>query len=642
MRAIRIALVLAGLTIGACRHTPAPRAAPPSDHALPPPAATATATLNAAPAPSATPLAAPGRNDVVTQLVALEDAFCARVESGRVYCWGVGVNGQIGDGARANRDHPTAVSNIRHATAIAARWHRACAVEAGRVWCWGESFESVRGEMLPHAVPAPIGDENDVVEATLGFAHVWMRHANGDVTYRIAYPGANAAVMPVALPAPATALASGDDAFCASTSAGVFCQSYSTMSSGGTPLAPLHRVMDAAPVIAMSARQVCCMHDGRIDCADVDNPTRVVTIPATSPRAMVFVTPPLFESRPSPLCVVGEAETACLWQDGYPPRQDFSPGGDVASLVGNEHHCALLRSGEVRCESDGHTFGRVLIGTAAPTRAGGVLASELISEDSIVEAARLGANGRVEYCAVRRAAVGTDVSNRQCFALEPDAPSVIDMPAWHETPPTVGWTWSTIEVVRADGRHEVPFVHSPDADEDSLEAVVGPRGNVAAGIARVGGTRTVSVVDVASGATLYTRNFRRALTQTFAVLGGLLVNTWANDMVDGGTFSIEFLTVAGARQRLGECRATPDIPCAWELSPTRVGILTMRGAVIFDGPNARREVTGFDPPGEAVRWLLEDPARHRLYAVHDQPLGAVDVFDRVRHQVVRTVAPLAP
>src|SRR6476661_7714830 len=90
-----------------------------------------------------------------------------------------------------------------------------------------------------------------------GIAHVWMRHANGDVSYRIAYPGANGDPMPIALPAPATALASSDDTICASTSAGVYCQSFSTMSAGGIPLAPPRRVMDEAPVIALGSRQLC-------------------------------------------------------------------------------------------------------------------------------------------------------------------------------------------------------------------------------------------------------------------------------------------------------------------------------------------------------------------------------------------------
>jgi hypothetical protein len=148
-------------------------------------------------------------------------------------------------------------------------------------------------------------------------------------------------------------------------------------------------------------------------------------------------------------------------------------------------------------------------------------------------------------------------------------------------------------------------------------------------------------LDVATRATLFTRSPPQALTNNFALLGGLLVNMYANDMTDGGTFSVEFFTPGGGHQRLGRCRATADRPCAWELAPMRVGILTNRGVAIFDGPRATREQTGFDPPGEAVSWLLEDPARHRMYALHDEPLGAVDVFDLTRRRVVRTVAPRA-
>jgi hypothetical protein len=279
-------------------------------------------------------------------------------------------------------------------------------------------------------------------------------------------------------------------------------------------------------------------------------------------------------------------------------------------------------------------------------RSAGTLATEL-SEHSFVEAARIGANGSVEFCVARHADVGDDVSNRQCFALQPDGTSVTDMPEWHVDAPEVGWSDSGITLTRADGVHEVPFTFPSDGDDEAgeLSAVLSPRGDVVAAILpgpHATGTVTVTVLNVATGATIFTVSPPRALTQNFALLGGLLVNTYAYDMNDGGTFRVEFFTPTGTRQRIGRCPATPDLPCAWELSPTRAAILTYRGVVIFDRPRARREATGFNPRGGAVRWVLEDATRNRLYAIRDRPLGSVDVFDRALHRVVRTVAPRGP
>jgi alpha-tubulin suppressor-like RCC1 family protein len=63
---------------------------------------------------------------------------CARMSDRTVRCWGMGEDGQLGDGASTNRSAPVKVAGIDHAVQIVADGSRTCAVRVdGSVWCWG-------------------------------------------------------------------------------------------------------------------------------------------------------------------------------------------------------------------------------------------------------------------------------------------------------------------------------------------------------------------------------------------------------------------------------------------------------------------------------------------------------------------------
>lgn len=80
------------------------------------------------------------------------DAFtCALASDGRVYCWGNNADGQLGNGSTSDSSIPVAVSvsgvlSGKTITAITAGQDHACALDsAGAVYCWGEGLEGQLG-----------------------------------------------------------------------------------------------------------------------------------------------------------------------------------------------------------------------------------------------------------------------------------------------------------------------------------------------------------------------------------------------------------------------------------------------------------------------------------------------------------------
>lgn len=67
-----------------------------------------------------------------------EDHSCAVRSSGKVYCWGTGSHGELGNGSRADSASPVEVIGIDSAIAVAAGDNHSCArLEGGGVRCWG-------------------------------------------------------------------------------------------------------------------------------------------------------------------------------------------------------------------------------------------------------------------------------------------------------------------------------------------------------------------------------------------------------------------------------------------------------------------------------------------------------------------------
>lgn len=120
------------------------------------------------------------------EIAAGHDHACARLDSGRVACWGANDFGQLGDATTIAHASAVEVRGLSGAKAIAAGHARTCAVtEDGSVWCWGA------GELDPHrmlvepriaASPTRIEGLDDATAIAVGGFHVCALRAGGRVT----------------------------------------------------------------------------------------------------------------------------------------------------------------------------------------------------------------------------------------------------------------------------------------------------------------------------------------------------------------------------------------------------------------------------------------------------------------------------
>ncbi|MBI5531602.1 MAG: hypothetical protein HY898_02730 [Deltaproteobacteria bacterium] len=73
--------------------------------------------------------------------VAAGDAHsCARTESGEVWCWGLGMTGELGNGKTPDSSLAVQVVGLSGARHVALGAYHSCAIDASdQVWCWGDN-----------------------------------------------------------------------------------------------------------------------------------------------------------------------------------------------------------------------------------------------------------------------------------------------------------------------------------------------------------------------------------------------------------------------------------------------------------------------------------------------------------------------
>ena len=71
---------------------------------------------------------------------------CELLANGKVQCWGLNLNGELGNGTNTSSSAPVTVSGISTATALTTGYYGSCALLAdGRVKCWGGNINGQLG-----------------------------------------------------------------------------------------------------------------------------------------------------------------------------------------------------------------------------------------------------------------------------------------------------------------------------------------------------------------------------------------------------------------------------------------------------------------------------------------------------------------
>lgn len=72
---------------------------------------------------------------------------CARTATGDVFCWGVAALGQLGDGDRVGSGKTAVRADIRGVTTLDAGANHTCAIAAGALKCWGDATWGQLGDV---------------------------------------------------------------------------------------------------------------------------------------------------------------------------------------------------------------------------------------------------------------------------------------------------------------------------------------------------------------------------------------------------------------------------------------------------------------------------------------------------------------
>ena len=109
---------------------------------------------------------------------------CALDLDGRVWCWGAGAEGQVGDGARSDRPAPTLLALGDGVTAmkVAAGGAHTCAlVTGGKVLCWGRGAEGqvASADKTDVLTPTPVAGIEGAAAIVAGGAHTCAIAAGG-------------------------------------------------------------------------------------------------------------------------------------------------------------------------------------------------------------------------------------------------------------------------------------------------------------------------------------------------------------------------------------------------------------------------------------------------------------------------------
>lgn len=138
-------------------------------------------------------------NKPVKKIFVAQHHSCALTEEGKMYCWGINNNGQLGDGTRITQAKPVQVGGIlanKVITDIGGTGNSSCAIAESQIYCWGMNGDGQVGDgtTLDRTTPVLVdtpgvatalsasGSRSRVMCAIIsGKAYCWGQNAVGSV-----------------------------------------------------------------------------------------------------------------------------------------------------------------------------------------------------------------------------------------------------------------------------------------------------------------------------------------------------------------------------------------------------------------------------------------------------------------------------
>jgi hypothetical protein len=147
--------------------------------------ATITATVDGIPGTATVQVtAAPSPALLFRQVVAGGFHSCGLALAGPAYCWGRGIERQLGTGDVVERDRPTLVAGGQTFVRLTAGLRHSCGLRAdGVAFCWGANGAGKLGDgtTVPRAEPTRVAAAPAFVEIAAGGEHTCARTAAGAV-----------------------------------------------------------------------------------------------------------------------------------------------------------------------------------------------------------------------------------------------------------------------------------------------------------------------------------------------------------------------------------------------------------------------------------------------------------------------------
>lgn len=303
------------------------------------------------------PVAVSGLNTNVTAVAVGEYHTCAIKSGGSPYCWGRNNDGQLGDNSQTDRYAPTLITGLPSVESIAPGNYHTCALtHAGVVYCWGQNAQGQLGDGTNTERLSPIavsGIGSDVVAITAGDFHTcalantgtlfcWGDNDSGQLGDNSTIEGVTPAAVN-GLPANLQAISAGSGHTCALTSTGdVYCwgDNRAGQLGDGTTVDRLMPVtVSGLPsgIVAIAAAgdyQTCALTNvGGVYCWGANG-----------------------------VGELGDGTTAIRRETPVPVNGLSS--GVVAIVEGDDHACALMNTGVVKCWGS-NQFGQMGDGSAS-------------------------------------------------------------------------------------------------------------------------------------------------------------------------------------------------------------------------------------------------------------------------------------